>query len=381
MHSKPIILIFIDWFSPAYKAGGPIQSCVNLVNFLEDDYKIYVVTSDRDLGDRNPYNNITLNKWISINNNSTIKYLSRNRSTYQNIKKIVKNINPDFIYLNSMFSRIFTIYPLLLFKFNRLKCKLILVPRGMLKTSALQHKKVKKFIFIRGANLFGLFNNIFFQASNDDELLEIKKNIKNNTPIVLSNLPSTLKKISPITKLEKQLNLLFIGRIHTIKNLDFTLQILSKVDKKNLIQLQIIGPREDEDYWCKCVKVIKVLPVNIKVEYLGALPPSQVEQNIKANHFLILPTKGENFGHVIFESFAKGRPVIISNQTPWRNLKSIKVGWDIPLKEEYKFIEAINTATTMKQKEYDAWSKASHQFASNYLENSNLKERYLKLFS
>ena len=39
------------------------------------------------------------------------------------------------------------------------------------------------------------------------------------------------------------------------------------------------------------------------------------------NDFLILPTKGENFGHVIAESLSASLPVIISQNTPWRNLQ------------------------------------------------------------
>lgn len=30
------VLIFIDWFAPGYKAGGPITSNVNIVEHLSD---------------------------------------------------------------------------------------------------------------------------------------------------------------------------------------------------------------------------------------------------------------------------------------------------------------------------------------------------------
>ncbi len=35
---KPKVLIFIDWFTPGYKAGGPTTSNVNIVNHLSDDF-------------------------------------------------------------------------------------------------------------------------------------------------------------------------------------------------------------------------------------------------------------------------------------------------------------------------------------------------------
>ena len=39
------------------------------------------------------------------------------------------------------------------------------------------------------------------------------------------------------------------------------------------------------------------------------------------------PTKGENFGQVIWESLSCGCPVLISDQTPWNNIESHHVGW------------------------------------------------------
>jgi hypothetical protein len=36
----------------------------------------------------------------------------------------------------------------------------------------------------------------------------------------------------------------------------------------------------------------------------------------------LFPTLGENYGHVISEALASGCPVVISDQTPWRNLEA-----------------------------------------------------------
>ena len=40
---------------------------------------------------------------------------------------------------------------------------------------------------------------------------------------------------------------------------------------------------------------------------------------------------GENFGHVFLEALAAGCPLIISNKTPWLELKEKGVGWDLPI--------------------------------------------------
>ena len=41
---KKKILVFIDWYLPGYRAGGPIQSIANLVNHLDDELDISIVT-------------------------------------------------------------------------------------------------------------------------------------------------------------------------------------------------------------------------------------------------------------------------------------------------------------------------------------------------
>jgi glycosyltransferase involved in cell wall biosynthesis len=55
----------------------------------------------------------------------------------------------------------------------------------------------------------------------------------------------------------------------------------------------------------------------------------------------LFPTLGENYGHVICEALNAGCPVLISNQTPWRNLQEKGVGWDFPLEEEERFTATL----------------------------------------
>ena len=49
-HGRQKLLIAVDWFDPAVRAGGPVQICVNLVNLLHAEANVAVVTGDRDHG-------------------------------------------------------------------------------------------------------------------------------------------------------------------------------------------------------------------------------------------------------------------------------------------------------------------------------------------
>jgi glycosyltransferase involved in cell wall biosynthesis len=42
---------------------------------------------------------------------------------------------------------------------------------------------------------------------------------------------------------------------------------------------------------------------------------------------LLLPTRGENFGHVVLEALAAGTPVIVGRDTPWQRVEAAGAGW------------------------------------------------------
>ena len=75
-----------------------------------------------------------------------------------------------------------------------------------------------------------------------------------------------------------------------------------------------------------------------------------------------------------------GCPVIISNNTPWRNLEYKKIGWDVSLDDLEKLYLALNTALKMNQSQYDKWSENAFNYAKSFCENRELIEANEKLF-
>ena len=101
-----------------------------------------------------------------------------------------------------------------------------------------------------------------------------------------------------------------------MKNLDGLLDILLGVDCR--VSLRIFGPIEDKEYWQGCQAKMSALPENIDAEYLGELLPSEVACAFSEGDLFAFPTRGENFGHVIFEALNASCPVLVSDQTPWQ---------------------------------------------------------------
>ena len=377
---KKKILVMTDWFDPAYKAGGPIRSAVNFVTNMTDDYELFVFTSDRDLGMQTPLPNVPADQWVNHNSGAMVWYASPGRLNFAGIRNIIKAIRPDFIYLNSFFSKYFSIYPLLISRYFESNAAMVLAPRGMLKPSALQFKSFKKKFFLGLIKLMGLHTNTRFHATDEEEV----KDISNHFPENPVSLAFSFSEAVPARRVELNkeagtLAVLFIGRIHRIKNLDFLLKALPEVN--GTIQLTIVGVLEQPSYWNYCQEIINSFPPTIRVNYIGEIPHDQLSAIINDHHILALPTLGENFGHAIFEALSEGKPVLISDQTPWRNLRPRNAGWDLDLHQPILFSQALHEAVNWNYETYSQWSKAAYNLANQYADQSKLIEQYKKIFS
>jgi glycosyltransferase involved in cell wall biosynthesis len=378
---KKTILVFADWFEPGYKAGGPIRSCVHFVHQMKDQYTIYVITTDRDLNDTTPYSNVESDKWIDYDAGVKVFYSSPQYLSWNHIKEQLKAIRPDFIYLNSMYSRYFSIYPLLMQRMGIIKSKIVLAPRGMLKDSAVQFKSGKKKIFLSAFRQMRLHRITHFHATDSTEVGDVKRYFGSSAQVSqASNFPGFVKEYpGSIKKKSGELAIIFIGRLHPIKNLHFLLETLKPVTGN--VSLTIVGNAEDENYVTHCKSIIKGFPANIRVQFAGEIPNNELGKIISQHHIFALPTQGENFGHAIFEALAAGKPVLISDQTPWRNLAKTQSGWDISLEQPGDFTHALQKMVLFDQVEYDTLSRGAWQLVQQFVQQSELKKAYNNIFS
>lgn len=371
--------IFIDWYLPAYKAGGPIQSIANLVSRLKSEYDICIITSNTDLGEILEMHPSQLNNWISRDGYRII-YLD---SEHQNMKfynKLIMDSLFDVVYFNSMFSLKFTLLPLWILRISPIRR--VLATRGMLGRGALAIKPLKKKVFLRLFKLLDLHKKVYWHATAQSEVEEIKAHFGNDCAVLLApNLSSHGPKdfIEKI-KVKNQIRIFFLSRIAVKKNLLGALDILSKITSNQNIRFTIIGPIDDKNYWLKCKRKIKSLPDNLEVNYVGSIPNHELEAYLKEEHVLLLPTYGENFGHVIMESWQNGCPVIISDQTPWHDLERGKLGYDLAIESIQDFVKAIENIIDMSETEYLLWSKSSFDFAKAYIENPQVLDQNRALF-
>ncbi len=379
MSAKNTILILCDWFLPGYLAGGPIQSIATLTQQLGNDIDFKIITTDRDFKSNKPYDNIKVNKWTQYEGRSVF-YISPENMNPDFVLKLIQSTKHDSIYLNSLFSKLFAVSPLKWKQQGKIRSKIILAPRGMLGDGALAIKALKKQLFLKYAKVFGLFKDIVWQSTSAQETSEIKKRIGCNSRIVeISNLPNTVNEISSIEKKTGELKLCFISRVSEKKNLNFAIDVLKLLSGSDIV-FDVYGPIEDELYWNTCQENSKGLSSNIKFQYKGILKPTAIGKTVSQYHALFLPTQNENYGHIIVETLQHARAVILSDQTPWRNLQKENVGYDIALSDKAKFVEAIKIMSTLNQSKFDAMSKTCISYINHQLNIEKIKTQYLELF-
>lgn len=174
------------------------------------------------------------------------------------------------------------------------------------------------------------------------------------------------------------MNIIFLSRVSRMKNLDGALKMLKGL--KGKVEFNIYGPMEDKVYWTECQKTISSLPENIEVRYCGSVAHDKVGTVMRGHDLFFLPTLGENFGHVILEALVAGCPVLISDQTPWRDLKEKGVGWDLPLDQPELFREVLQKCVDMNDEEYVKWSERARVYGLQVSQDDKVVEQNRQLF-
>ena len=371
----------VDWFTPGYKAGGPIRSVSNVAKALKNNYQIYILTTDTDHGEVEPYKNISSDKWISDTDDGiNIYYAKKNTLSANRLKKQILHVDPDYIYLNHLFSPYFVLHPLWLKFRGKVKSKIILCPRGALYESALSLKAYKKRPLLQLLKWMQVQKFITFHATNEREKSALENYFPESKIIVADNLSAADQPVNAeCVKDVGSVRCIFIARIVPIKNLYFLLEVLEKI--KSTVQLTVIGPIENKDYWEQCQHKIEKLPDNIRVNYEGAKNSNELLPIIQRHHLFILPTKGENYGHSIVESLIAGRPVLISDQTPWLDIETKKAGWAISLNNPAEFANVIDNVCKWDQLTFNEWSLSAWNYASSIIKNPLLQQSYFEMFS
>ena len=379
------VLAFNRFYLPGYQAGGPIVSLANMVAALGEQVSFFIVTSDRDINDPNTYSNIELDAWIK-QGKSLVRYIDTSKSSIWSVTDIVNEVAPDVVYLNSFFDTWFSFPLLAARRLGRLQAsRLMLAPRGEFSKGALAIKPLRKWMYISALRGLGLLEKIEWHASTEMEALEVRLAL-GLTDMSKVHIAADLGSLPALDAIEAwrprsrgaPMRVCFLSRISPKKNLLGAIRSLSKM--RLPAHMDIYGPKEDVGYWKECDKAISDLPSHIRASYRGPIAPSDIHRTFAQYDVMLLPTQGENFGHVILEAMSVGLPAIIGDRTPWKGLTEKGIGYDGPLDENALAVH-LDRLAALNVEQMRTVRDGARKYADSILADPDTVEANRQLFA
>ncbi|MEV0806081.1 glycosyltransferase [Micromonospora sp. NPDC050200] len=324
------VLVVAEYFEPGYRAGGTVRSVVDMLAGVGPHIAATVLTRDRDLGESVPYPGLS-GRWAEHGRCAVFYLNPRRLAHWWKFWRKVRETPIDLLNVNGVWST-FSIIPILAARLHVLPVgRILITPHGELEPGALGIKRRKKRLFLAAWRWMLRGRRVLWNATTPTEVAEIRSLVSSSARIAVVTEPTGPEPVEPsvVPDGDGPARLVFISRISAKKNLDLVLSALALV--RGAVRFDIYGPCEDQTYWRHCERLMGGLPGHVQVAYGGDLHPERVRETFSRYDAFVLPTRGENFGHVIAESLSVACPVICSDRTPWTDV--LRAGGGIVLPE------------------------------------------------
>ncbi|GAA3656057.1 glycosyltransferase family 4 protein [Microbacterium marinilacus] len=339
------VAVLTALFPPAYRGGGPIRSAEAMVAAAPVKYRPVVLTGDRDLGSSEPLP-VETNRWTDHDGFPVYYVNTRSIGALVRAFRSVRRERPEILHFNSFFDPRLTIVPIMMWRLGFWgRPTLLLAPRGEFGRGAIQRRAVKKRLYMALFRLLRIDRAVTWHSTADHETEDIRREWGADARIVLRENHTLLPRepLAPAVPSGDVVRLTFVGRIVEHKGLAVAIEAAS--DSGPLI-LDVYGATEDKQYADHCESLAKSVAENVTVTFKGLVDAGEVRQVLSGYDGLLMPTAGENFGHVIAEALSASCPVVVTPYTPWtETLES--AGIIVPDRDPSSWTAAIKRLSAM----------------------------------
>ncbi len=193
--------------------------------------------------------------------------------------------------------------------------KFCIQTHGMLSPYALSISSWKKKLVLALGQRKALKRADMFIATCYKEYEDIR-NFGLTQPVAV--IPNGLK-IPETPVVEKQKQVIFLGRIHKVKGVDLLVEAWRKIESDEKFKewnLVIAGPTESDYAQEVIAQAFKLKSVS----FTGEIRGKEKEMLLAQSSVYVLPTHTENFGISVGEALACGTPVVTTTGAPWSGL-------------------------------------------------------------
>lgn len=205
---------------------------------------------------------------------------------------------------------------------------LVISPRGTMSSWAMQSGSLLKRVVWPLLQRPALTVARAFHATAEAEAEDIRRLGFRQPIAVIPNgidLPTLRRRQAAPMK-----TLLFLGRIHPKKGVEFLLDAWEAVHRDfPTWHLRIVGP-DNIGHLAEMQARAARLRLS-RLEFAGPLYGEAKWQAYRDADLFVLPSHSENFGMSVAESLAAGTPAIVTTGAPWRGLVEHRAGWWIPI--------------------------------------------------
>lgn len=369
-------------YLPGFNSGGPVRTLSCMVEALAPYFEWKLITLNHDAGSSKIYTSVRSGEWNDVGQGQ-VYYVPR--WTMATISRIAHEVNPDILYLNGFFSTSSIVALLARWRGMLPSVPIVLATRGDLAGGALGLKRAKKNSYIQLARFTQLYAGLLWHASSEREKTEMLQQLGafGVTPEMIHVAPDLgfgyeRQQNEKPEKHSGSARFVTLGRVVRMKNPLFAVERLAELQGE--ISFDVFGPAQDTELWNECERRIASLPPNVAVRLDGPVEPDRVLDELSQRHFFLLPSLGENYGHVIIEGAAAGCPLVISDRTQWLGLEKKGVGWDIPLDDISRWRQVLQACVDMPQQEYRMMSHKATVFGQAIMNDDNNLAANIDLF-
>ncbi|MDY6946411.1 MAG: glycosyltransferase [Pseudomonadota bacterium] len=250
--------------------------------------------------------------------------------------------------------------------------KLVVAPRGMLNPWSLQQRRLLKQLSLTLSWKRVLDAAFFIHALNDEEAqfmkpLELRSQVRVFPNGIFSQsfrqLPSAAQFRAKCGALGDRPYLLFLGRLHHVKGLDYLLAAYAEYCRQDSrMDLVIAGP--DGGMEPALRRQVSELRLDSRVHLVGPLYGADKYSALAGATCFCLTSRQEGFSMAITEALACGVPVVVSDQCHFPEIATAGAGEVVPL-DSNEIAAALLRLTSSTQRLRRA-SEAARSLVSRY---------------
>jgi glycosyltransferase involved in cell wall biosynthesis len=174
------------------------------------------------------------------------------------------------------------------------------------------------------------------------------------------------------------MQLCFLGHVQQEKGINAFIRAWLKV-RNPADRLVIAGRSVDGCYFEEFQALLE--QAQGAITYCGYLKRGEVMDLLASSHFLVLPSgleaaggMRENFGNVVAEAMASGRPVLVARGLAWDHLESFGAGFVFD-RTQASVCDVLRKAQALDSSEWERMSRNGRQYVEQQLDPVKLGKR------